>query len=466
MLEANDKFRKLLNVCKWHEAGYTGKRGLTISGENFTNRKAASGHHYKTWFVFREIAPDREVIYPLETGENVLGAENIEQMVQRASQTGADTFFGSYSGGENGKAYDASIGRVERLTAFMSAGNDGANSSNPAIRSEHILGVGAIHLTADGRIAPASYTSLSVDVDFCAPAKLYTDDGTPFPGTSCAAPVLCGMAALVNDMFIDKTGAPLTREAMTRFLLDCSVDVGKTGKDDACGAGIPILPDPAEVDTRRYQNMYSSRDIDKLRPDVAANCRKLIELAADRYPVLVTGTVRDEEYQRWCYENGTSQSAVPSFHSEKAGLAFDVCKNIKGHEYDDNEFWKYVGALGKEIGFTWGGDWKSFVDKPHFQWDDGGKFTSSMVRAGKYPRPMPLYGKDEEEMTREEVQKMIEEAQEPVYKTLEDVPAWGQATVKKLVEKGALAGDGEGLNISNSVLRVFVVFDRMGAFNK
>ena len=61
-------------------------------------------------------------------------------------------------------------------------------------------------------------------------------------------------------------------------------------------------------------------------------------------------------------------ATVPTFHAKGVGLAFDICKNVKGHEYDDPGFFTAMGRLGKEMGFTWGGDWRSFPDRPHFQW--------------------------------------------------------------------------------------------------
>lgn len=138
--------------------------------------------------------------------------------------------------------------------------------------------------------------------------------------------------------------------------------------------------------------MVNSRDITLLRKDVARNCRKMIEIAAkDGFPILVTGTVRDNEYQEYTYKNGYSKAKTPSFHADYAGLAFDICKNVKGQEYSDKAFWEYCGKLGKKIGFTWGGDWKSFVDKPHFQWDEHGKYTSAMIRNRELPPDMPEY---------------------------------------------------------------------------
>lgn len=145
--------------------------------------------------------------------------------------------------------------------------------------------------------------------------------------------------------------------------------------------------------------MLNSRDISLLRSDVAANCRKWIELCkAAGLNVLVTSTVRDEEYQASLYAQGRTKpggivtnSKKPTFHWDKAGLAFDFCKNVKGHEYDDLEFFKKAAAIAKKMGFSWGGDWKSFVDRPHIQWDDGGKYSGSDIRAGRMPRTMPLY---------------------------------------------------------------------------
>ena len=140
--------------------------------------------------------------------------------------------------------------------------------------------------------------------------------------------------------------------------------------------------------------MYHSRDISDLRADVRANCVIFLDLCKEAgLPVLITETVRDDEYQRYLAANGyASKTATrPTFHSVKAGLAFDICKNVKGHEYDDLSFFDRCGQIAKQVGFSWGGDWKSFKDRPHIQWDEHGKYTSSMILAGKYPPEMEEY---------------------------------------------------------------------------
>ncbi len=189
--------------------------------------------------------------------------------------------------------------------------------------------------------------------------------------------------------------------------------------------------------------MRHSRDIGDLRADVAENCRALLALAEKRgLRALVTETVRDDAYQKMLAEKGyAAKGAVtPSFHAEHAGLAFDICKNEKGHEYDDPVFFERMGALGKKVGFSWGGDWKSFPDRPHFQWDANGAYTGAMVRARRYPPLMPRF--KEEEMTQQEFNERIEAyfrslAQREPAPWSAEARAWAEQT-------GLIAGDETG----------------------
>lgn len=50
------------------------------------------------------------------------------------------------------------------------------------------------------------------------------------------------------------------------------------------------------------------------------------------------------------------------------------------------------------------------------------------------------------------------------YDTLAEVPDWARPTVEKLTEKGFLAGDGDGLNLSEDMVRLLVILDRAGVF--
>lgn len=49
-------------------------------------------------------------------------------------------------------------------------------------------------------------------------------------------------------------------------------------------------------------------------------------------------------------------------------LAIDVVEIKNGQALWINPRWSEIGAIGKSIGFEWGGDWSgSRNDKPHFQ---------------------------------------------------------------------------------------------------
>lgn len=50
-----------------------------------------------------------------------------------------------------------------------------------------------------------------------------------------------------------------------------------------------------------------------------------------------------------------------------------------------------------------------------------------------------------------------------MYQKTEQLPDWAKETVQKLVDRGALQGDGEGnLNLSEDMVRLLVILDRMG----
>ena len=63
-----------------------------------------------------------------------------------------------------------------------------------------------------------------------------------------------------------------------------------------------------------------------------------------------------------------------------------------------------------------------------------------------------LHDKDKEEETR--------------FNTVEEMPLWAQPAIRHLVELGHLRGDGKGLDLSIDMVRIFVVLDRAGVFEK
>lgn len=118
-----------------------------------------------------------------------------------------------------------------------------------------------------------------------------------------------------------------------------------------------------------------SRDLAQLHPKLQAIILRLIaDCAALGLPVLVTDGMRTKAEQDALYAKGrtapgsivTNVRYPNSMHNW--GVAFDFCRNVKGREYDDaDDFFFRVASVAKTYGLEWGGDWKSFKDKPHLQ---------------------------------------------------------------------------------------------------
>ena len=48
----------------------------------------------------------------------------------------------------------------------------------------------------------------------------------------------------------------------------------------------------------------------------------------------------------------------------------------------------------------------------------------------------------------------------------DNMPNWAKPTIKKLVDKGVLVGTEEGLNLNTLMMRILVILDRIGIFDK
>ena len=54
---------------------------------------------------------------------------------------------------------------------------------------------------------------------------------------------------------------------------------------------------------------------------------------------------------------------------------------FRGIKYlQDDASYNIVGLAAKEAGLNWGGDWRSFKDKPHVQLDKNQMFKSSFIK--------------------------------------------------------------------------------------
>lgn len=73
------------------------------------------------------------------------------------------------------------------------------------------------------------------------------------------------------------------------------------------------------------------------------------------------------------------------------------------------------------------------------------------------------WDKDMEKIKAELAEK---ERHEKRYAGITEIPEWAQPTIKKLVDKKMLGGDGASLDLSIDMIRVFVIHDRAGVYDR
>lgn len=116
------------------------------------------------------------------------------------------------------------------------------------------------------------------------------------------------------------------------------------------------------------------RDIEQLSVQAQSACALFLEKCKQQsLNVLITETYRSQNRQNYLYEQGRTRPGkkvtwtYTSRHTSRR--AWDICENIKGREYANPSFFKRCAEVAADLGITWGGDWNSTPDTPHFEID-------------------------------------------------------------------------------------------------
>jgi hypothetical protein len=153
------------------------------------------------------------------------------------------------------------------------------------------------------------------------------------------------------------------------------------------GAAEPAVVPPAlrPVSPVLPPTTLSLQRLGQLHPALRTRGAAFLELCSHSgLAILVTQGLRTWEDQDALYAKGrtippigrkfvvTMAKGGQSYHN--FGLAFDivVLDSIGKADWNTNHpGWRTAGALGKSLGLEWGGDWKKFQDRPHFQYTGG-----------------------------------------------------------------------------------------------
>lgn len=171
------------------------------------------------------------------------------------------------------------------------------------------------------------------------------------------------------------------------------------------------------------------RDINKCHPRLIELSKKLVSACKGQGLIIGIGECyRTVEEQDKLYAKGrtiagaivTNAKGNTYSSHHQWGTAFDIYRNDGKGAYNDYDgFFAKVGKIGKSIGLEWGGDWKSPVDKPHFQLPDWGSTTTKLKKMYVTPEKFMDTWKGDVEMV-EEGKIIIDGKEKKVKRILKD----------------------------------------------
>jgi len=107
-------------------------------------------------------------------------------------------------------------------------------------------------------------------------------------------------------------------------------------------------------------------------------CQNFLDAAAQAgHSIRVTHTLRTMDEQAKLYAQGRTlpgpqvTKAKPGQSPHNYGMAFDICFDGKApYPPESDPRWAALGKIGKLFGLAWGGEFKSIMDRPHFERPD------------------------------------------------------------------------------------------------
>ena len=153
--------------------------------------------------------------------------------------------------------------------------------------------------------------------------------------------------------------------------------------------------------TRDQVQSKSQARLSGLLPVVRLAAERLIDRCYVRgVPIVITQGLRTIAEQDALFAQGRTKpgakvtNARGGYSNHNFGVAIDFALLLpdgrsvswdmkRDGDGDGRADWMEVVEEAKRLGFSWGGDWKSFVDNPHLEMTFG--LTTAQYRAGKRP---------------------------------------------------------------------------------
>ena len=129
----------------------------------------------------------------------------------------------------------------------------------------------------------------------------------------------------------------------------------------------PSVERPKTLTTRI--DSRSAKNIATLHPVVQEVAIRHLEACLDDgIPAkIISGTRTYQQQDELYHKRPRVTKARGGYSNHNFGLAYDIGIFRGGKYLEESPDYAEAGAIGKKLGLEWGGDWKSFVDEPHFQ---------------------------------------------------------------------------------------------------
>ncbi|WP_352420722.1 S8 family serine peptidase [Proteiniborus sp.] len=282
-IKENLKEFETCNILTWHNLGYTGKgikianmeaccpsspihEGKVLDPFNIAYKELKNSHGDKTANVLHQIAPDA-TIYSLSDGFNrkndyIYGnlVDNTIPFIKENRICLVNASLEGYNFKAINNIYEEL--KTHNVTLVTSAGNIGSRGLTAYAQSNVWIAVGAAGYNDWTEHKPTiflkDYSSIGKELDLVSFSGLAIRDVTDYDrafevdGTSFSSPMFCGMLALVQQLFLEKTGRTLYQDEIELLLQDNLIDLGAAGWDEKFGHGLFILPHPNEIDVNKY----------------------------------------------------------------------------------------------------------------------------------------------------------------------------------------------------------------------
>ena len=130
--------------------------------------------------------------------------------------------------------------------------------------------------------------------------------------------------------------------------------------------------------TKAYKAMNTSAALKKLGVDKVIIVETKRELAV-QMAYYSRSRMKDIKFVKAMYKaaglyepadwecNSANTQTLDSKHIKGIAIDFAPYKNGRIWWEAPDSVWNEMGKIGKKYGFSWGGDWKDWQDKPHFE---------------------------------------------------------------------------------------------------